>query len=79
MTTFCCLKNSLKRMPYCINISILIFFPKYFCRVDDSGMKSKLAFEVARAGYRNQQESLRFVQLQSSPAEVKQERNGIVD
>ena len=38
-------------------------FPKHFCRVDDFGIKSKLAFEVAHAGYQNQQESLCFVQL----------------
>ena len=45
-------------------------FPKYFCRVDDYGIKSKLAFEVAHAGYQNQQESLRLVQLQPPPVEV---------
>ena len=54
-------------------------FLKYFCRVDNYGMKSKLTFEVAHAGYWNQQESLRFVQLQSLPVEVKQEQNEIVD
>ena len=55
-------------------------FPKYFCRVDDYGIKSKLAFEVAHAGYKNQRESLRFVQLQPQlPTEVKQEQKEIVD
>ena len=44
-------------------------FPKYFCRIDDYGVKSKMAFKVAYAGYQNQQESLRFVQLP-----VKQEK-----
>ena len=42
--------------------------PKYFCRIDDYGVKSKLVFEVAHAGYQNQQENLRFVQLQQTPA-----------
>ena len=28
-------------------------FPKYFCRVDDNGTKTKLAFEVAHEGYGN--------------------------
>ena len=42
--------------------------PKYFCRIDDYGVKSKLVFEVAHAGYQNQQENLRFVQLQKTPA-----------
>ena len=37
--------------------------PKYFCRIDDYGVKSKMAFEVANAGYQNQQENLCFVQL----------------
>ena len=49
-------------------------FPKYFCRVDDNGVKSKLAFEVAQAGYQNQHQSLSFVQL---PA--KQEQPEMVD
>ena len=34
-----------------------------------------MAFEVAHAGYRNQEESLCFVQLQPSLVEVKQEQN----
>ena len=38
-------------------------FLKNFCRVDDYGIKSKLAFKVAHAGYRSQQQSLRFVHL----------------
>ena len=46
--------------------------------MDDYGVKRKLAFEVAHAGYQNQKESLRFVQLQS-PIEVKQEQNEIAD
>ena len=59
-------------MLYCINTSILLL--KYFCRVDDYGVKSKLAFEVAHAGYRNQQESLRLVQLQPPPVEVMKQQ-----
>ena len=44
-------------------------FPKYFCRVDDYGIKSKLAFEVTHTGHQSQQQSLYFVQLP-----VKQEQ-----
>ena len=47
--------------------------------MDDYGVKSNLAFEVAHAGYKNQRESLHFVQLQPPPAEVKQAQNEIVD
>ena len=54
-------------------------FPKYFCRVDDYGVKNKLAFEVAQSGYKNQRESLCFVQLQPPAVEVKQEQNEILD
>ena len=46
-------------------------FPKYFSRVDDHGIKSKLAFEVALAGYRNQQESFHLLQLQTPVFTVK--------
>ena len=51
-------------------------FPKYFFRIDDYGVKSKLAFEVTHACYQYQQENLHFVQLQQTPAltvNVKQE------
>ena len=47
--------------------------------MDDYGVKSNLAFEVAHAEYKNQRESLHFVQLQPAPAEVKQEQNEIVN
>ena len=53
-------------------------FPKYFCRVDDYCVKSKLAFEVAHAGCQNQQQSLRFVQLPFKKEQtVKQEQTEI--
>ena len=53
-------------------------FPKDFCRVDDYVVKSKLAFEVAHAGYKIQKESLHFLQSQP-PTEVIEEQNKIVD
>ena len=65
-------------MLYYINTSVLPFFLN-ICRVDDYGIKNKLAFEVAYAGYRNQRESLRFVQLQPPVVAVKQEQNEIVN
>ena len=69
---FCCSRNVLRRTPYYFNTSILYstLSPKYFCRIDDYGVKSKLAFEVAHAGSQNQQENLRFVQLQQTPTLV---------
>ena len=36
-------------------------FPKYFRRIDNYGVKSEMAFEVAYAGYQYQKESLHFV------------------
>ena len=45
-------------------------FPKYFCRIDNYGVKGKMAFVVAYAGYHNWQESLYFEQLLA----VKQEK-----
>ena len=65
-------------MLYYINTSVLPFFLN-ICRVDDYGIKNKLAFEVAYAGYRNQRESLRFVQLQPPVVAVKQDQNEIVN
>ena len=70
--TFCCLSNIPKRMLYYTNTSVIPFFLN-ICRVDNYGIKNKLAFEVAYAGYRNQQDGLRFVQLQPPVVAVKQE------
>ena len=42
----------------------LTLFPMYFCRVDDYGIRNKLAFEVADAGYQNQKENLRLLHLE---------------
>ena len=50
----------------------------YFTLFTHYSVKSKLAFEVAHAGYQNQKESLCFVKLQP-PIKVKQEQNEIVD
>ena len=42
----------------------LTLFPTYFCRVHDYGIRNKLAFEVADAGYQNQKENLRLLHLE---------------
>ena len=76
---FLLLKEDFKKNALLNHYIYSALFPKYFCRVDDYGIKSKLPFEVAHAGHRNQQESLHFVQLQSPLVEVKQEQNEIVD
>ena len=52
--------------------------PKYFCRIDDYGIRNKLAFEVAHAGYQNQKESLQLLHLQQQHQQqivnIKQEQ-----
>ena len=75
--------NNFSWLKECFKKNVVLFqyvystlFPKYFCRIDDYGVKSKLAFEVAHAYYQNQQENLCFVQLQQTLAltvNVKQE------
>ena len=62
------LKECFKKNAILFQYVYSTLFWKYFCRIDDYGVKSKLAFEVAHAGYQNQQENLRFVQLQKTPA-----------
>ena len=67
-------------MLYCISMKTILF-PKYFSRVDDYGVKRMLVFEVAQAGYQNQQQSLSFVQLpdKQEPPEVVYEVVEIVE
>ena len=76
---FLLLKDCFKKNALLYQYIYSTLFPKYFCRVDDYGIKSKLAFEVAHTGYRKQQETLRFVQFQLLPVEVTQKQNEIVD
>ena len=76
---FLLLKEYFKKNPLLYQYIYSALFLKYFSRVDDYSIKSKLAFEVAHAGYRKQQESLCFVQLQPPPVEVKQDQNEKVD
>ena len=47
-----------------------MLFPKYFCRVDDYGVKSKVAFDIANDGYKSEQESIYFIREMLS---IKQE------
>ena len=54
-------------------------FPKYFCGIDNYAVKSKMAFEVAYAGYHNQQESLRFGQLPAVKQKKKTETDETVE
>ena len=45
-------------------------FPKYFCRVDDYGVKTKVAFDIAYRGYKNEQEDIHFVREMPIKQEV---------
>ena len=38
-----------------------MLFSKYFYRVDDYGVKSKVAFEIAYGNYKNEKENMLFV------------------
>ena len=49
----------LQNAPVYQYISALLIL-KYFCRVDDYDVKSKLAFDIAYGGYKNQQENIYF-------------------
>ena len=60
---FLSLKEYFKKNDLLYQYIYSTLFSKYFCRVDDYGIKSKLAFEVAHVGYQNQKESLHFAQL----------------
>ena len=50
---FLLLKKYFKKNTLLCQYIYSTLFPKYFCRVDDYGIKSKLAFEVAHGGYQN--------------------------
>ena len=78
-SNFLLYKECLKKNALLYQFIYSTLFLKYFRRVDDYSIKCKLAFEVAHAGYQNQQESLHLVQLQPPVAAVKQEQNEIVD
>ena len=51
---FLLLKYCFKKNAFLYLYIYSTLFLKCFCRVDDYGIKSNLAFAVAHAGYRNQ-------------------------
>ena len=65
---FLLLKECFKKNAILFRYVYSTLFPKYYFRIDDYGVKSKLAFEVADAGHQKQQEYLHFFQLQQTPA-----------
>ena len=55
------LKEYFKRNALISHYIYALSSPKYFCRVDDYSVRSKLAFDVAYGGYKNQQENIHFI------------------
>ena len=55
------LKEYFKRNAHIYLYIYAALFPKYFCRADDYGVKSKVAFDIAYAGYKNKQENIHFI------------------
>ena len=52
------LKEYFKRNAHIYRYIYATLFPKYVCRADDYGVKSKVAFNIAYAGYKNKQENI---------------------
>ena len=52
------LKEDFGKNPQVSQYDFATLFPKYFCRVDDYDVKSKVAFDTAYSGYKNEQENL---------------------
>ena len=55
------LKECFKRNALIYQYIYALPFPRYFCRVEDYSVRSKLAFDVAYGGYKNQQENMHFI------------------
>ena len=55
------LKEHFKRNPQVYQNIYAPRFLKYFCWVDNYGMKSKIAFDVAFGGYKNKEENIHFI------------------
>ena len=54
------LKEYFKRNTQVSQYIYAMIFPKYFCRVDDYGVKSKVAFDIAHRGYKNEHKNTIF-------------------
>ena len=54
------LKEYFKRNAQVSQYIYATMFPKCFCRVDDYGVNSKVAFDIAYRGYKNEQENTTF-------------------
>ena len=47
-----------------------MLYPKYFCRIDNCGVKSKLAFDLVFAGYKNEQKNIHFTPVKQEVIEI---------
>ena len=64
------LKKYFKRNALIYRYIYASLFPKYFCRVDNYGVRGKLAFDIAYGNYKNQQENVHFICETSIKQEV---------
>ena len=55
------LKEYFKRNALIYQYIYALLFPKYFCRVDNYNVRSKLVFDIAYGSYKNQEENLHFI------------------
>ena len=55
------LKEYFKRNAQVYQYIYATLFSKYFCKVDDCSVKSKVAFDIVYDGYKNEQENIHFI------------------
>ena len=60
---FSALKEYFRKNAQVYQYLYAILHPKYFCRVDNPGVKSKLAFDLTFGGYKNEREKIQFTSI----------------
>ena len=64
------LREYLKKNAEVYQYLYAMLYPKYFCRIDNRGVKSKLAFDLVFAGYKNEQKNVYFPPVKQEVIEI---------
>ena len=72
---FSALKEYFRKNAQVYQYLYAILHPKYFCRVDNPGVKSKLAFDLTFGGYKNEREKIQFTSIKKEVVDSSSSRS----
>ena len=72
---FSALKEYFRKNAQVYQYLYAMLHPKYFCRVDNPEVKSKLAFDLTFGGYKNEREKIQFTSIKQEVVDSSSSRS----